>query len=35
MSYPVTSIRFIDHAYGNLRKAWNDGERFGFNPEYR
>ena len=22
-------------AYGNLRKAWNDGERFGFNPEYR
>jgi multimeric flavodoxin WrbA len=24
-------------AYGNLRKEWNDGERFGFeaNPEYR
>ena len=22
-------------AYGNLRGAWNDGERFGFNPEYR
>jgi multimeric flavodoxin WrbA len=22
-------------AYGNLRKAWNSGERFGFNPEYR
>jgi multimeric flavodoxin WrbA len=24
-------------AYGNLRQAWNDGERFGFdaNPEYR
>ena len=24
-------------AYGNLRKAWNDGEHFGFdsNPEYR
>ena len=22
-------------AYGNLREAWNDGERFGFNPEYR
>ncbi|MBN9606234.1 MAG: flavodoxin family protein [Actinomycetales bacterium] len=22
-------------AYGNLRKAWNAGERFGFNPEYR
>lgn len=22
-------------AYGNLRQAWNSGERFGFNPEYR
>ena len=22
-------------AYGNLRKEWNSGERFGFNPEYR
>jgi multimeric flavodoxin WrbA len=22
-------------AYGNLRQAWNAGERFGFNPEYR
>ena len=22
-------------AYGNMRPAWNDGERFGFNPEYR
>lgn len=22
-------------AYGNLRGEWNDGERFGFNPEYR
>jgi multimeric flavodoxin WrbA len=22
-------------AYGNLRKEWNAGERFGFNPEYR
>lgn len=22
-------------AYGNLRQAWSDGERFGFNPEYR
>ena len=22
-------------AYGNLREAWTNGERFGFNPEYR
>jgi len=22
-------------AYGNLRKEWDSGERFGFNPEYR
>lgn len=22
-------------AYGNLRKDWDNGERFGFNPEYR
>ncbi|MBX9717664.1 MAG: flavodoxin family protein, partial [Microbacteriaceae bacterium] len=22
-------------AYGNLREQWNEGERFGFNPEYR
>jgi len=22
-------------SYGNQRPAWNDGERFGFNPEYR
>ena len=22
-------------AYGNLRQEWNEGERFGFNPEYR
>ena len=22
-------------AYGNLRQEWNNGERFGFNPEYR
>jgi hypothetical protein len=24
-------------AHGSLRRAWNDGERFGFdaNPEYR
>ncbi|MDP9028066.1 MAG: flavodoxin family protein [Actinomycetota bacterium] len=22
-------------SYGNLRREWNAGERFGFNPEYR
>jgi hypothetical protein len=34
----VDSLRLIDHDVatgGNLRTAWNSGERFGFNPEYR